>query len=250
MELQRSRRRPAIGIVLIAIGALTLVCGGGSVLSWVITGILLMFGVVFVAGALRPFRFRIDVDGLTLRVAGLDRLVPWPEIDAIILDEPVPDPGHDTSPFLLLVPAAGSIIDLPLTGTSPLDGRAGLVLLDLDHVRQQTDDIAAALARFGGGRFTDVRRQRRERSASPDFGFGLRGYEPAPVDELIRAAQDALLSDDAALRSEARAELDAARESLPIALRGYDIRQVDTFLGRLSATLAQSPDEDGKPGAG
>ncbi|MEU5945954.1 hypothetical protein ABZ793_10375 [Micromonospora sp. NPDC047465] len=217
MELRKSRRLLVAGIVFLAFGVLVLLCAAGSsspsVGAWLFGGVAALMGGAFAVSELKPFRFHIGVEGLTLRLAGLDRLVPWAEIDSVILDEPVPTPGgrKPTSPSLLLVPATGSTIDRPRTGRSPLDGRPALVLLDLDDVRQSADEVAAALARFGGSRFTDVRQQRRERFDSPDFTIGLRGYDPARVDELIRRGQDALISGVTSQRYAAKAELDKAR---------------------------------------
>ncbi|MFG3710196.1 hypothetical protein [Micromonospora sp. NPDC047730] len=253
MELRKSRRLLVAGIVFLAFGVLVLLCAAGSsspsVGAWLFGGIVALMGGAFAVSELKPFRFHIGADGLTLRLAGLDRLVPWAEIDSIILDEPVPTPGgkKSTSPSLMLVPATGSTIDRPRTGRSPVDGRTALVLLDLDDVRQSADEVAAALARFGGSRFTDVRKLRRERFDSPDFTISLRGYDPARVDELIRRGQDALISGVTSQRYAAKAELDKARAALPVAMRGYYTGQVDAFLEELSATLAQWDDEGAKP---
>ncbi|MER7330031.1 MULTISPECIES: hypothetical protein [unclassified Micromonospora] len=253
MELRKSRRLLVAGIVFLAFGVLLLCAAAGSsspsIVTWLLGGIAALMGGAFVVGELKPFRFHIGADGLTLRLAGLNRLVPWAEIDSIILDEPIPTPGgkKSASPSLLLVPAAGSTIDHPRTGRSPLDGRDALVLLDLDNVRQSADEVAAALARFGGGRFTDVRQLRRDRFDSPDFTIALRGYDPARVDELIRRGQDALISGVTSQRYAAKAELDKARATLPVAMRGYYTGQVDAFLEELSAALARWDDEGAKP---
>ncbi|MEU7994030.1 hypothetical protein AB0B83_01635 [Micromonospora sp. NPDC049060] len=245
MELRKSRRLLVFSAFLLAIGVLVLLGGSAassspSVGALLFGGITALLGGVFVVSELKPFRFLIGPEGLTLRVAGLNRLVPWAEIDAIVLDESVPSPGGSkpASPSLLLVPAAGSTIDRPLTARSPVDERASLTLLDLDRVRQPADEVAAALARFGGGRFTDVRRLRRERFDSPNFAIGLRGYDPARVDELIRRGQDALISGRTLQRYQVKAELDEARTDLPRATRGYDCGQVDALLEELSAVLA------------
>ncbi|MFI7577986.1 DivIVA domain-containing protein [Micromonospora sp. NPDC049497] len=236
-----------IGILIAVVSVLVVLCGGGSVGAWIVGGLGLVMAGAFVVSEFKPFRFHIGGDGLTLRAAGLNRLVSWAEIDAIVLDEPVPTVDNRTvSPTLLLVPA-GSTIDRPLDGKSPLDGRPGLVLLELVHIRESVDEVAEALTRFAGGRFTNMRQLRGGRFSSPDFAVGLRGYEPARVDDLIRQAQDALVSGNALQRQGTRAELDAAREALPIAMRGYSTGQVDDFLEELSAELARWPHEDTEP---
>lgn len=248
MELHRSRRNLMPGILFAVGGVLVVLCGGGSVGAWVLGGLTLVMGGALVVGALRPFRFHIGSDGLTLRTAGLNRLVSWAEIDAIVLDEPVPTigSGKPTTPTLLLVPA-GSTIDRPLDGKSPLDGRAGLVLLELHDIREPADEVAEALTRFAGGRFTNMLQLRRGRFDSPAFPVGLRGYEQSRVDDLIREAQDALVSGSSLQRYGARAKLDTARKDLPIALRGYGTGPVDDFLEELSAELARWPHEDTEP---
>ncbi|MFI6262142.1 DivIVA domain-containing protein [Micromonospora sp. NPDC051006] len=254
MELRKSRRLLVLGLVFLAFGAAVLLCGaaGGSppsVGAWILGGLALVIGGALVVSELKPFTFQIGADGLTLRTAGLNRLMPWSEIDAIILDQPVPTVGGSTSksPTLLLVPADGSTIGRPLDGQSAVDGRAGLVLLDLDDVRQKTDEVAAALARFGGDRFTDARQLRRQRFDAPDFAVGLRGYDPVPVDALIRRGQDALMSESVIQRYQIKAEFERARAGLVIAMRGYDVRQVDAFLDELSAALARWGDEGAEP---
>ncbi|MGN9808187.1 hypothetical protein ACTMSW_02350 [Micromonospora sp. BQ11] len=248
VELHRSRRVLVFGILFAVVGVLVVLCGGGSVGAWILGGLALVMSGTVVVNELKPFRFHIGADGLTLRTAGLNRLVSWAEIDAIVLDEPVPTIGRSkpTSPTLLLVPA-GSTIDRPLDGKSSVDGRSGLVLLELDDVREPVDEVAAALVRFAGDRFTNMRQLRRARGDTPDFPVGLRGYEPARVDDLIRQAQDALVSGNTAQRHGARAKLDTARRKLPIAMRGYAVGQVDDFLEGLSAELARWPHEDTEP---
>ncbi|QGN50503.1 hypothetical protein ACN26Y_02515 [Micromonospora sp. WMMD558] len=169
MELHRSRDLLVMGGWFAACSVLVLVCGSaaGSGTAAILGGLGLVISGAIAVRELRPFRFHIGAEGLTLRVSGVNRLVSWAEIDAIILDVPVPAAGHDkpASPTLLLVPA-GSTIDRPLDGTSPLDGRRALVLLGLNRVREPADEVATALARFAGGRFTDARQLRRAREGT------------------------------------------------------------------------------------
>ncbi|WP_245718723.1 DivIVA domain-containing protein [Micromonospora rhizosphaerae] len=238
------------GIAMLAFGVFMLLYGRADdwfhvVGSLIISGLSLLIGGGLAFYGLRPFRLRIGPEGLTVRLPGVNRLVPWAEIDAIILDQPLPVfVGRKTpSPLLLLVPSSRSTLDRPLTHRSPLDDRPCLVLLDLEVVRQSTSAVAAGLARFGGTRFTDFRQVTRQRFDSPDFTIGLHGYAPARVDHLIKRGQAALISDVLLERYGAKAVIDQAREDLPIASRGYDREQVDAFLEELSAALARW-DED------
>lgn len=64
----------------------------------------------------------------------------------------------------------------------------------------------------------------------------LRGYETAAVNDLIRQANQALASADAAVRSEVERKL--RQPGLRRQLRGYDCGQVDTLLATLADQLA------------
>ena len=247
MKLRRSRPPLVNRLILVTIGAVVLrTIAPSPALTWVLAGVVLVTAGVVVVDLLRPFRFHIGADGLNLRVAGLNRLVPWAEIDAIILDQPAPTAGSSgpKSPSLLLVPATGSSIDRPLADRSPIDGRAGLVLIDLHRIQQPADVVAAALARFGGSRFVDLRQHSRD---EPAFDVALRGYNTNQVDGLVERCEDALASGRASQRHEVRAELDRARGTLTVGLRGYNCAQVDRYLDRMSAALASRDDEGIKP---
>ncbi|MGW3604381.1 DivIVA domain-containing protein [Micromonospora sp. NPDC005161] len=124
-----------------------------------------------------------------------------------------------------------------------MDDRPCLVLLELQDVREAPDEVAAALARFGGSRFTDFRQLIRQHFDSPDFTMVLRGYDPASVNHLIRQGQEALISDVMLKRFGAKAEIERARETLPAAMHGYDHAQVDAFLDDLSDALARWDDD-------
>lgn len=251
MELRRSRSILVGGIVLLAFGVFMLLCGRTDSafrgIGTLIIGVLsLLMGGVLAFYGLRPFRFHIGTEGLTVRLPGIDRLVPWAEIDMIVLDQPLPVlTGRKTpSPVLLLVPASGSTLDSPLTHRSPVDDRPCLVLLELQDVREAPDEVGAALARFGGSRFTDFRQLIRQHFDSPDFTMVLRGYDPAGVNHLVRQGQEALISDVMLKRFGAKAEIERARGSLPAAMHGYDRAQVDAFLDDLSDALARWDDDE------
>lgn len=185
-----------------------------------------------------------DLERLTLRLNGIKRLVLWDEIEAIVLDQPRPDlhGNRPPAPHLLLLPANGFDLGAPLTHRDPTGGRACLVLLELDAVKDSPEQVAEALARFGGSRFVDARQLRRDRFSSPDFTVTLRGYDMDRVDELIRRGQDALISGRVLERHEVKAEIEKACGTLPIVLREYDCGQVDSFLEELSAELASWQD--------
>ncbi|MFU8851499.1 DivIVA domain-containing protein [Micromonospora sp. SL1-18] len=249
MELRRSRSPLIGGTAFLAFGVVMLLCSRtDSALRAVFFGFGafgLLRGGVLAFNGVRPFRFHIGAEGLTVRQPGLNRLVPWAEIDALILDQPLPSPAGNKVPsaVLLLVPASGSTLDRPLTQRSPVDDRPCFVLLGLNDVGESPNEVAAALARYGDSRFTDFRELTRQRFDSPDFTIGLRGYDPARVDRLIRQGQEALASDVKEKRLGAKAEIEQARKSLPAAMRGYNTAQVDAFLDDLSAALARWDDE-------
>ncbi|MFF5215811.1 DivIVA domain-containing protein [Micromonospora sp. NPDC000442] len=258
MELRRNRRSLALGVLLLAFGVSVLLGSPGMGAS-IFAGAALLTGGWISAPSLRPFRFRIGPDGLDLRVAGLNRLVPWAEIDTIVLGQPArAAAAGPAAPSLLLVPGVGSAIDRPLVGRTPVDDRPALVLLSLADVRESADEVAAELNRVSGGRFTDARqgridarhdrtyaRQGQRILSEPAFDSALRGYEKRMVDDLIQRGLDALASGPAEQRQAVRAKLDG--RTLEVALRGYDMGQVDAFLERLAAALANDPEQPEQP---
>ncbi|MEV6810582.1 hypothetical protein [Micromonospora sp. NPDC051296] len=211
-------------------------------MRWVLGGLWLLAAGAFVAYQLRPFRFHIGADGLDLRVAGLNRLVPWAEIETVILGQPLPSGGRKRKPAsLLLVPAVASTIDRPLTGRSPIDDRPALVLVSLDHIQQPADEVAAALTRFGGSRFTDVRPQPPESSAAlPDPELLSR------LADLTSRFHKAVESGEASQRLAVKAEVDAALARLPEVPAGSDQPRLDELLKSMSEILGEE-DEGAKP---
>ncbi|MFE9693618.1 hypothetical protein [Micromonospora sp. NPDC005806] len=250
MELRRTRSFLVFGIGMLAFGVFVPLYSRAddafpSIAALITGALFLSIGGVLSFYGLRPFRLHIGPEGLTVRQPGLNRLVPWAEIDAIILDQPLPVlAGRKApSPLLLLVPSSASTLDRPLTHRSPVDDRPCLVLLDLDFIRQPASKVAAALARFGGSRFTDFRHLTRQRFDSPGFTLVPYGYDPARVDRLIKRGQAALTSDVVMARYGAKADIERAPKALPVVAHGYDREQVDAFLEELSAALARW-DED------
>ncbi|MEV0807230.1 hypothetical protein [Micromonospora sp. NPDC050200] len=246
MELHRRPGRhllPAIcilaGIVLLTVGD-----GGGLLRTLVALGGIAL-GVVVLVGALRPFRFVVDADGLTVRRPGLRRAIRWPELAAVVLDQPAPRSGVPAAPRLLAVPATGAGIG-PLDARHPLDDRPAVELLDLAGIRESPEEIATALARYAGDRFLDARALRRGAFPDPDLTLGLRGYRVDVVDALIRRGQEALASGDPTRRRTAGSEIAQARQAgLPVDLRGYGTLEVDQALDALAAALTdEAADQD------
>ncbi|MEH0820989.1 MULTISPECIES: hypothetical protein [unclassified Micromonospora] len=246
MELHRRTGRLLLPAICILAGAvlLTVGDGGGLLRTLVAVGGIALGGVVLV-GALRPFRFVVDDDGLTVRRPGLRRTVRWPELAAVVLDQPAPRSGVPAAPRLLAVPATGTDLGT-LDARHPLDERPAVVLLDLAGIRESSAEIAAALARYAGDRFLDARALHAGAFPDPDFAVGLRGYRVDVVDALIRQGQAALASGDPARRRAAGSEIARARQAgLPVDLRGYSTLQVDEALDALGLALAdEAADRD------
>ncbi|MCM0677639.1 hypothetical protein NCC78_23550 [Micromonospora phytophila] len=249
MELHRNRGALVLPLVCVLGGVVLLALPGQDAVlrRLVAVGAVLLGGAVLVS-LLRPFRFGISADGLTVRRPGLRRVIPWQEVAALALDQPPALQGRPSTPRLLLVPAPGTMIDVPADAHHPVDGRAAVELLDLERVREKPDEVAAALARYAGDRFVDVLGRRRAAFAADDFAVGLRGYRAERVDELIRRGRDALVWGGALERQAARSEIERARaEGLPIEGRGYSRLQVDEALAALSGALADDRSTDRHP---
>lgn len=251
MELHRRRGGLVGGVTLLVVVALGLLClpidGPVSALLAVALGVGgAVAGGVLIFRAARPFQFRIGPDGLTMRGKGGTRTIPWADVEAVILDQPAPGSGNDRpSPRLLLAAAAGADIGLPTTASSPAHEGGCAVLLDLDDVVESPDQVAEALTRYAGHRFVNALPSPADGSAGSDFTFVLRGYDPAAVDEVIRAGREALSSPPGDQRRVAAAGR-IKDAGFPIVLRGYDRRQVDAVLDGLAAELAApAPGPDG-----
>ncbi|MEV4760626.1 hypothetical protein AB0J86_36745 [Micromonospora sp. NPDC049559] len=196
----------------------------------------------------RSFRFAIGPAGLAVRHRGVDQSLPWPDIDALVLNQPLASWGDQPLapgvPLPLLVPAAGSAAArLPRTARHPIDGRPAVRLLDLNEVRESPDEVAEALARHGGERFTDVRALQGKWVPAVDFTVAPRGYDIASVNRLIRDLRETLLRDGPEARCAALEKISKAR--FEIALRGYYREQVSELLATVSrrGTAAVAADE-------
>jgi hypothetical protein len=212
MQLQRRRRSLGLAVLVVLFGLVALGCAAGSrgaaTVLYAVGGVAAVgLGAVLLRDELRPFRFVIGPEGITTR----DGLIAWAAIERVVLDEPTPP--ATSGPHLILRPG-------------------DRVVLKLQDVRQSQEEIVAALRRYGGGRLEDRIARRGE---NPGFVVVLRGYEPGRVDNLVRRAQDALLSGDPAERAQVRAALE--HPDLVVVLRGYDRAQVESHLRRLAARL-------------
>jgi hypothetical protein len=182
-----------------------------------------------------PFSFVIGPTGLKVRRRGLNRQWDWSLIETILL---VPGtvgvserPRHRAR--LLLMPTAGVDLGVPLSESSPTDGRACLLLLDFRGVREQSAKVADSLRGYCSQRFSDMRD---EDLFGRPLTAVLRGYDFAAVDQLRAGVRTALRSGDPQQRAAAGTAL--ATVSLPVAWRGYDRPQVDELLPKLAERLA------------
>jgi hypothetical protein len=227
-----------VGLVMLLVGLLPRPAGG---LFLVIFGALsLVVGAMVVRRERKPFRFGIGAEGLMLGVPGIQRLVPWTAIEALVLDQPLPklhDRSTRSGPYLVLLPAQGSDLLGGWPERTLSDGRTGRLVLELDDVRQSREQIAAALRVHSGGRFADALREAQARIDGHAFGTVPQGYDPAVVDGLVRQAGAALGSGAYVTRIGARARIDNA--AIPVVDRGYDREQVDTALRTIAEQLAE-----------
>ncbi|MEV1321234.1 hypothetical protein AB0J14_34750 [Micromonospora arborensis] len=123
------------------------------------SGPLFVFGLVsclgalaLVASAFRPTPIVIDEAGLRLRVAGINRCVPWASIDAVLLERPVSTTGGGV-PRLVLVPATGVDVGVAAEYANKVDGRLSIILAGLDSLRASQDEVVRAFERYADGRF-------------------------------------------------------------------------------------------------
>lgn len=240
MELHRRRGVPVVGVVFLVLGLYLLSAGAAnsSIVRLIAGALFLLASGLHLFDRLKPFRFHIGADGLRLRSAGINGLVPWKAIDAVVLEQPAPSSAkRNPHPRLLLVPTEGADLGVPLQHRSPVDGRACAASLSFDEVKESPEQVAQALAQHGGGRYTDTRASQRF-DGPPEFDVVLRGYDQTQVDDLLRRGLEALDSADDQQRSALREEIET--RSLPTAMRGYDRYQVDSFLRMLSAQLGNA----------
>ncbi|GGM44674.1 DivIVA domain-containing protein [Dactylosporangium sucinum] len=237
MELHRRRAgRLVLGVAILVVGVLGLgllaaSAQAGDTLYIVLFGLAaalyLGAGVAVLRWARAPFRCHIGAEGLTLRDGGADRLVPWSEVEAVVIDQRPPSRQEQTEPQLSLV-----LRDRP----DPV------VLLHLLDVREPRAAIAAALRAHAGDRFQDRLAMLQEHIAGLRFDTVSRGYDPQQVDALLAEAQRMV---DVVLRVPrlmARRFLEDA--DLRTTEPGYDPGQVDAAFRALAPRLARTAREE------
>ncbi len=119
-----------------------------------VLGLLPILGVAWgVRQVFRPDPVTIDETGLRLRVAGLDRLLPWSSIDAVHL-EPHVNAGDDSHTHrLVVVPTPDAEPGLTASHANQADGRPSIIVLALDEISESFADVSHALAVHAGPRF-------------------------------------------------------------------------------------------------
>jgi hypothetical protein len=235
MQLHRSRTLLYVGIFM-TLGGVFVVAFTGSIVRVVIGAVAALIGVALLVANARPKAFGIGADGLTIRNAGIKRLVTWQEIHVLILEQQLqlPEDEHTFAPRLLLVPVPGSPLNDRLDLRSPLDNQPCREVLDIDDFTDDADEVARALAHFGGPRFVDARAL--PPYAGPGFAVVSGGYRQVDVQRLVRIAMMALASGTPEARWAARTQL--GQPDLTTAILGYDRTQVDAYLHQLGASLA------------
>ncbi|MET7961709.1 hypothetical protein [Micromonospora zamorensis] len=131
-----------------------LFCGAVVLLGLAIGGSLVWHAVV-------PFRVDVDAIGWSVRTPKLNRYVRWDEVAAVVLaDAPATARrGITAAPRLLLVPAAGVSLGVPLSEESGLGGQAAVELFQLSEVDHGEELLLRDLAALAGDRFHNLCRQ-------------------------------------------------------------------------------------------
>ncbi|MFC5005181.1 hypothetical protein ACFPIJ_46025 [Dactylosporangium cerinum] len=125
----------------------------GSTALLVLGAVVVLFALWSLRQAFRPNPVTIEQAGLRLRVAGINRGVPWGAIDAVFL-EPYVNPGDDSGTHrLIIVPAAGVDLGTAADYRNQADGRPSIVLLALDETLQSAAEVHQALAAYAGPRY-------------------------------------------------------------------------------------------------
>ncbi|MFI5925076.1 hypothetical protein ACIA3K_03745 [Micromonospora sp. NPDC051543] len=169
-------RRPYIDRLIPFLFGLVMLGGAASIaykavteeIGWIgllFCGAVVLFGLAIAGPMLRhavmPFRVDVDARGWSVRTPKLNRDLRWDEIAAVVLaDAPATARRRITAaPRLLLVPAAGVNLGVPLTEETRLGGQAAVELFQLDEVDYGDDLLLRDLAALAGDRFHNLCRQ-------------------------------------------------------------------------------------------
>ncbi|GAA1397234.1 hypothetical protein [Catellatospora coxensis] len=132
--------------------------GSGALFGIGLLSVLIPLGVL--ASAFRPAPVVLDASGLTLRTAGIKRTLPWPAVDALILEPYAGEHASRTDASgpiarLVLVPAAGVDLGVAADYRNIVDGRPSVILVSVQALRASSTEVAGALAHYAGARFID-----------------------------------------------------------------------------------------------
>lgn len=161
MELHRSNHDRKLaakgvgaGLAGGAIGGLGLLIGGplGGVMvvsGWVIGGFILLVGLVLLTLSFRPFRIAFTESGLVVNSEGQRFQGSWDLVDRISIERlPIEEERY----ALVLWEADG--VPMRHRPTFPPGGaRKGHLLVEMGHVRESREEVAAALTRYAGEKF-------------------------------------------------------------------------------------------------
>ncbi|MCP2322140.1 hypothetical protein HDA40_000647 [Hamadaea flava] len=110
-------------------------------------------GLAVVVWGFRPAPVVLSDAGLGLRTAGVKTTLPWPQVDALILEPPGGSGGE--AHRLVLVPATGVDLGVPIEYPNKADRRKSLILVKLDGLQPTVDEVKKAARRYAGAKFVD-----------------------------------------------------------------------------------------------
>ncbi|WP_328371715.1 hypothetical protein OHQ88_01455 [Micromonospora zamorensis] len=169
-------RRPYIDRLVAFLFGMLLLGGAASVAYTTVTEDLGWFGLLYywavvlfglaiggplVRHAVMPFRVDVDAQGWSVRTPKLNRYVRWDEVATVLLaDAPATARrGITAAPRLLLVPAVGVSLGVPLSEESAVGGQAAVELFQLSEVDYGEELLLRDLAALAGHRFHNLCRQ-------------------------------------------------------------------------------------------
>jgi hypothetical protein len=103
-----------------------------------------------------PPPVEVDEASFIVRIPGdkLDRALSWSQVDSVILESPSASSANTYR--LVLAPAAGVDLNVPVEYPNKVDGRPSLIIVRLDAVRPTVEEVKQALRRYAGPRFVDM----------------------------------------------------------------------------------------------